>query len=252
MLKEEVFAPTVAGSQSGTLTTVSDALRTQTVVLTWDGIAPPALSVAPSSLSFSTQQPGVASAPKTLAVSNTGGAAMANVGFQISGTAAASYSVGASTCGTTLTGGGSCTVQVVFTPAATGAIGAVLTVSSSTLGVTPVSVPLNGSGLLTGGLTTSPTQLSFPTLAVGQSSSSLPITISNGSNIAIGAPALQISGPFGLTQNTCTSNLAAGASCSAAVIFQPATGGTAAGTLTASASGAASPVNVSVLRVRRV
>ncbi len=238
-----VFAPTVAGSQSGTLT-VSDALRTQTVVLTGTGIAPPALSVAPSSLSFSTQQPGVASAPKTLAVSNTGGAAMANVGFQISGTAAASYSVGASTCGTTLTGGGSCTVQVVFTPAATGAIVAVLTVSSSTLGVTPVSVPLNGSGLLTGGLTTSPTQLSFPTLAVGQSSSSLPITISNGSNIAIGAPALQISGPFGLTQNTCTSNLAAGASCSAAVIFQPATGGTAAGTLTASASGAASPVNV--------
>ena len=239
------FAPTVAGSQSGTLT-VSDALRTQTVPLTGTGITPPALGVAPSSLSFSTQQPGVASAPKTLTVSNTGGAAMANVGFQITGPAAASYSVGASTCGVTLTSGGSCTAQVVFTPAAAGAIAATLTVASSTFGVTPVSVPLNGSGQLTGGLGSSPAQLSFPTLAVGQSSSALPVTISNSSSDAIGPLALQVSGPFGLTQNTCTGNLAAGASCSAAVIFQPVAAGTAAGTLTVSTSGAASPVNVAL------
>ena len=43
-------------------------------------------------------------------------------------------------------------MQVVFTPAATGAIAATLTVSSSTLGVTPASVSLNGSGQLSGGL----------------------------------------------------------------------------------------------------
>ena len=64
-----------------------------------DGLMPPALSVNPSSLSFSTQQPGVASAPQTVTVSNIGGAAMANVGFQITGPAAASYSIGATTCG---------------------------------------------------------------------------------------------------------------------------------------------------------
>jgi hypothetical protein len=240
-----IFAPTVVGSQSGTLT-VSDALRTQTVALTGTGVTPPALSVTPSSLTFSTQQPGVASAPQTLTVTNSGGAALANVGFQITGPAAASYSVGASTCGVTLTSGGSCTVRVVFTPAATGAIAATLTVSSSTLGVTPVSVPLNGSGQLSGGLSSSPVQLSFPTLAVGQSSSALPVTISNGSNEAIGPLALQINGPFGLTQNTCTGNLAAGASCSAAVIFQPVAAGTVAGALTVSASGAVSSLSVAL------
>ena len=121
-----VFAPTQPGSQSGVLT-VSDALRTQTAVLTGTGLAPPALSVNPSSLSFSMQQPGVPSAPQTVTVSNTGGAPMANVGFQITGPAAASYLVGATTCGSLLNGGGSCTVQVVFTPAVTGAIAAVLT-----------------------------------------------------------------------------------------------------------------------------
>ena len=240
-----VFAPIQVGSQTGTLT-VSDALRTQTVALTGTGIAPPVLSVAPSSLNFSTQQPGVASAPQTLTVSNTGGASMANVGFQITGPAAANYSIGVSTCGNSLNGGASCTVQVVFTPAATGAIAAVLTTSSSTLGVMPVSVALNGSGQLLGGLNSSPLQLSFSALAVGQSSSALPVKISNSSNFAVGPLALQVSGPFGLTQNTCTGILAAGASCSVAVIFQPVTGGTATGTLTVNAGGVASPVSVAL------
>ena len=230
-----VFAPTQLGSQSGTLT-VSDALRTQTVALTGTGAAPPALSVNPSSLSFSTQQPGVASAPQTVTVSNTGGAPMANVGFQITGAAAASYSVGVTTCGATLNGGGSCTVQVVFTPAATGAIAATLTVSSSTLGVTPVSVSLNGSAQLSSGLGGNPAQLTFPAVGVGQSSAALPVTINNTSSYAIGSLALAVSGPFSLSQNTCTGSLAAGASCTAAVTFQPTASGAATGALTVSSA----------------
>ena len=240
-----VFAPTQPGSQSGVLT-VSDALRTQTAVLTGTGLAPPALSVNPSSLSFSMQQPGVPSAPQTVTVSNTGGAPMANVGFQITGPAAASYSVGATTCGSLLNGGGSCTVQVVFTPAVTGAIAAVLTVSSSTLGVTPASVSLNGSGQVSGGLSGSPAQLTFPVVGVGQSSAALPVTISNSSNYAIGSLSLAINAPFALTQNNCTASLAAGASCSAAIVFQPVASGTATGALTVSSSTVASPATVAL------
>ncbi len=81
---------------------------------------------------------------------------MANVGFQITGPAAASYSIGATTCGAFLNSGASCTVQVIFTPAATGAIAATLTISSSTLGVTAVSVPLNGSSQVSSGLGAQP------------------------------------------------------------------------------------------------
>jgi hypothetical protein len=238
-----IFAPTQLGSQSGSLI-VSDALRTQTVALTGTGATAAALSVNPSSLSFSTQQPGVASAPQTVTVSNTGGATMANVGFQITGPAEASYSIGATTCGSILNGGGSCTVQVIFTPAATGAIAATLTVSSSTLGVTPASVSLNGSGQVSGGLGVSPAQVTFPEVGVGESSAALPLTISNTSNYAIGTPALVVSGPFQLTTNTCTGSLAAGQSCGASVTFQPISGGPATGTLTVNASGAASPASV--------
>jgi hypothetical protein len=240
-----VFAPSQLGILSGTLTVI-DALRTQTVALTGTGATPPVLGVNPSSLSFSSQQPGVASAPQTVTVSNTGGAPMANVGFQIAGTAAASYSVGSTTCGATLNGGASCTAQVVFTPAGTGAISASLSVSSSTLGATPVSIALNGSAQISSGLGGNPAQIIFPTVGVWQSSSAQPVTITNSSSYAIGSLTLAVTGPFSLSQNTCTGSLAASANCTAAVVFQPVAGGTASGALTVSSSAVASPANVAL------
>ena len=240
-----IFAPTQLGSQAGTLT-VSDALRTQTVTLSGTGLAPPALSVNPASLSFSTQQPGVASTPQTLTISNTGGAPMANVGFQLAGLAAASYSIGATTCGASLNAGASCTVGVIFTPSATGAVAATLTVSSSTLGVTAVAVPLNGTGQLTGGLSGSPGQLSFSTVGVGQSSLAQAVTISNTSSFVVPSLTLAVNAPFILTQNNCTGSLAAGANCTAAVMFQPTTSGSATGALTVTSAVISVPVSVAL------
>ncbi len=135
-----VFAPTAAGVQSGTLT-VSDIIQTQKVPLSGTGLLPPAIAVSPTSLNFAVQPVGVASAPATLTVSNSGGAPMANVGFQIVGSAAASYATGTTTCGAVLASGSSCTVQVIFTPTSTTLSAATLVVSSSSLGVTPFRCP---------------------------------------------------------------------------------------------------------------
>src|ERR1019366_10374489 len=106
---------------------------------------------------------------------------------------------------------------------------ATLIVPSSTLGVTPVSVPLNGTGQLSSWLGGNPAQLTFPAVGVGQSSAALPVTISNNSSYAIGSLSLAVSSPFLLTQNTCSGSLAAGANCAAGVIFQPTASGTVAG-----------------------
>jgi hypothetical protein len=103
------FDPTAIGAQTGALI-VKDALQTQTLALGGTGIAAPALSVSPTSLSFTGQAVGVASATHALTVSNTGGAALANVGFQITGASAASFSTGTTTCGAALAAGSSCTV----------------------------------------------------------------------------------------------------------------------------------------------
>jgi hypothetical protein len=110
-----VFAPAQVGSQTGTLS-VSDEKQTQTVALSGTGLQPPAFDVNPTQVNFPVQAVSQASAPITLTVNNSGGAPMANVGFQIAGPAAGSFSTGSTTCGATLNKGSGCTVQVIFTP----------------------------------------------------------------------------------------------------------------------------------------
>jgi Abnormal spindle-like microcephaly-assoc'd, ASPM-SPD-2-Hydin len=240
-----IFAPTQLGAVTGTLT-VTDALRTQSVILSGTGAGPPTFSVNPTSLTFTNQQPGVPSAPQTLTISNVGGSPIANVGFSITGAAASSYSIAGTTCGALLNNGSSCTVQIVFTPGATGAIAATLAVSSSTLGVAPISVPLNGSGQLTGGLSVNPSQIAFPVVAIGQSSAAQLLTVTNSSSYAIASVSLSVAAPFSITQNTCTGSLAAGANCTVSVIFQPSVGGAASGLLTINSSAVAAPVTVAL------
>jgi hypothetical protein len=226
-----VFAPTQTGSQSGTLT-VADAVRTQTVSLVGSGVQPPALGVSPANLTFTGQQVGVASAPQTVTVSNTGGLSLANVGFQITGLSANSFSTGTTTCGATLAVGGNCTAQVIFTPSAAGGSTAALVVSSSTAAVAAVTVPLTGTALAPAGISVSPAQLVFPIVAPGQASTPQVVSITNTGAGSATSLALSTSAPFSLVQNTCGATLAAGAGCSTGVVFSPSVNGSFAGSLT--------------------
>jgi hypothetical protein len=227
------FDPAVVGSQAGTLS-VSDVTRAlpQTVALSGLGIAPPAFGVSPTSLSFAEQPLNQASAPQTLTVRNTGGAPLANVGFQITGLSASSFSTGSTTCGATLASGGSCTVQVVFTPIASGGSTASLTISSSTSGVTAATVPLTGAGQALAGLKVNPAQLLFPIVSPGQSSLSQTVSVTNSGGSTANSLTLTATPPFSLVQNTCGASLASGASCSTGVIFSPSVNGVFTGTLT--------------------
>lgn len=242
------FAPTQAGAISGTLT-ITDSLKTQTVSLNGTGIAPPAISVNPSSLTFTNQQPGVASAPQKIMITNSGGAPMTNVCLAITGVAASSYSFVPNTCEASLSNGSSFTVQIVFTPNATGAIAATLDISSSTSGVTPVAVPLNGSGQLQTGFSTNPAQLNFSVLGAGRSSPAQSVTVTNSSSYAIGSVALATAAPFSIAQNTCGGSLAAGANCSASLVFQPTASGSSAGVLTVTSAAVATPASVALTGV---
>jgi len=240
-----VFAPTQAGSLSGTLT-ITDALRTQTVAVSGVGVTQGVLSVSPTSLNFSNQQPGVASAPQTVTVSNSGGASLANIGFQLSGSAAPSYSIAGTNCGASLGSGSSCTAQILFTPTSTRAIAATLAVSTSTLGVSAVSVSLNGGGAVTGGLGINPGQVAFPVVGVGQSSSAVPVTIANSSGYSVGSLVLAINAPFVVSQSTCSGSLVSGASCIATLLFEPTASGAATGALTIASPDLSSPFHVAL------
>jgi hypothetical protein len=240
-----VFAPTQLGALTGTLT-VTDKLKTQTVSLSGAGLTPPIFNISPLSLNFSNTAPGVASAPQTLTITNAGTTPMANIGFAFSGAAAASYSVSSTNCGAVLNGGSNCTAQIVFTPNATGVITASLAISSSTPEVAPVSIALNGTGVLANGLTTSPALLNFPVTGAGQTSAAQSVTITNSTSYAIGPVSLVTSAPFSISQNGCTGSLAAGANCTASIVFAPIIGGYATGTLTVSSSAVATPATVAL------
>jgi hypothetical protein len=174
------FNPTATTTQTGTLS-IADATRSQpeTVALSGTGLAPSVLGVSPASLTFAVQTVGQASSSQTVTVSNTGGAPLANVGFQINGLYASSFSYVSTTCGATLANGSSCTVQVVFTPAAAGGSMAALVISSSTPGVAAATVPLTGTSQNPAGLNVNPAQLLFPTAFPGQSSLSQTVILTN-------------------------------------------------------------------------
>lgn len=239
------FAPTQLGGLTGSLT-VSDALRTQTVSLSGTGVQPPALGVNPASLTFPSQQPFVASAPQTVTVTNTGGAALAGLSMQITGSAAGSFSISTSSCGATLAAGASCVVAVAFTPATTGGSAATLNISSSSPGVVAVNVGLGGTSQTASGLNVGPAMLSFGAVLPGGTSAAQTVTITNSSTFVASALTVAVSQGFSWTQYTCTGSLAPAASCTVGVSFTPRLSGAATGTLTVSSASIATAATVTL------
>jgi hypothetical protein len=240
------FAPTEIASLTGVLT-VKDAIKTQTVALSGTGVATPVFSISPTSLAFTNQTVGIASVAQTVTVTNAGAAPMANVGFQLTGTAAGNYSLSSNTCGATLAAGVSCSVQVVFTPSDSGLITAALVVSSSTAHVAAASVPLNGTTLAGIVLTVTPLTRDLGTEGVGLTSATAAVTITNNNSATVAQPTGATSAPFAVSQGTCTSTLAAGASCVMTVSFSPTTTGAQSGTLVISSASVTTASNVTLI-----
>ncbi len=230
-----LFAPDSIGSISGSLS-VTDAIRTQKIALAGIGLQAPAIGVNPTQLAFPAQPIGQAGPPLTLTISNTGGAPMSSIGFQIIGSSASSFTWGASTCGAILNNGAQCTVQVNFFPITAGLLTASLTVTSSTNGMNPVQVPLSGIGQPASGIAVNPQQLAFTQPILRQPSAPQTVTITNSSGLAATGIALSVLQPFSLVQNTCPSTLVADASCTSGIVFTPTANGVFTGTLNVSSS----------------
>jgi hypothetical protein len=99
-----------------------------------------ALSASPSSLSFGSVAVGSTSGAQTVTVSNPGSSAAPVSSVSVSGPFAQTNA-----CGAAIAAGGSCTVGVTFTPAASGTASGTLSVASSAPG-SPLTVALSGTG----------------------------------------------------------------------------------------------------------
>jgi hypothetical protein len=110
-----VFSPSQGGQRTGTFTlTAAELAKPLLVGLSGTGLASPAISATPGSVSFGNYNVGQTSPVQTVTLTNSGGVPLTNVNAGVTGDFA--IPSGTSTCGQTLAIGAQCQVGVVFVP----------------------------------------------------------------------------------------------------------------------------------------
>jgi uncharacterized repeat protein (TIGR01451 family) len=241
------FAPTTTGSQTGSLRITSDATGSpHTVALSGTGIAP-AIEIAPQSLDFGDQRVGTTSTARSFTITNSGSDALTIDNLSIA--PKGEFEISNSTCPVnpdTLPATASCTVNITFTPGATGNRSATLTISSDAAEA-PHTVDLSGVGVEPGALV-SPASLDFGTEIVGTTSSAKTVTLTNNGTATLTLGSIAISGDFDQI-NTCSATIAPGASCTFSVTFTPSAAGNRAGVLTINSDAPDAPHTVDLTGV---
>jgi hypothetical protein len=204
----------------------------QTPLLTAVSLAQPAITLSVSSIDFAAQQVGTQSPAQTLTIASSGNAPVTFGTPAITGDFAETDNC----AGQTIAVSATCSVQVVFAPAAIGARSGQLTLYANISGGGQVTVPLTGTGTAPASIVLTPLTLTFAATIVNQPTAAQDITISNtGGNPAT----LQVAvitgadpGDFALTANTCGTMLPPSTGCTVAIAFTP----TASGSRTATFS----------------
>ena len=99
---------------------------------------------SPSSLTFASQAVGATSAAQTVTLNNTGNAALTLTSITLTGTNPGDFAQ-TNKCGSSVGAGGNCTINVTFTPAASGTRSAAVTLTDNATG-SPQTVSLTGTG----------------------------------------------------------------------------------------------------------
>ncbi|HZC43486.1 MAG TPA: choice-of-anchor D domain-containing protein, partial [Acidobacteriaceae bacterium] len=164
------FEPRAGGPESGIITEV-DSNRTQQVTLTGIGYLPN-IALAPGSLNFGVVGLRVSSSAQMLLLSNGSSGTLTGISIAVSGSFAESNN-----CGTSLAPDATCTVSIVFSPAAAGAQSGSATIRSADSA--PITAQLTGTGI---GFQLAPTSPTSQTVSSGNAASySLELTPVNGS-----------------------------------------------------------------------
>jgi FG-GAP-like repeat len=189
----------------------------------------PLAGTAPGGLSFPQQGINSTSPAQSVTLSNSGNAALAVSSITIGGSNAGDYAQ-SNNCGTSVGANATCQISVTFTPSALGTRNAILNISDNAPG-SPQTVNLTGVTPAAPVLTLSPASITFPGQYVGTSGLPQTVTATNTGSAALSITSVATSSlDFGVL-NACGSSLAAGASCSIGVFFDPAGPGARSGTL---------------------
>jgi hypothetical protein len=135
------FTPTAGGTRTGSML-ISDNSSggPQTIGLTGTGVGPVAQLSTPS-LTFANQSVGSAGPAQIVTLTNTG-----NVVLNITSIVASGDFAAPNNCGSSLSGGGSCAINVTFTPTSNGTRTGSLTITDNSYN-SPQTVALSGESI---------------------------------------------------------------------------------------------------------
>ncbi len=247
------FKPTTTGTLTASLSVADNATGSpQSVALSGIGASTSTftVSLSPAALTFASTAVGVTTAAQVVTIKNTGTGTVSLTSETITGTNATSFLKSATTCGATLAAAASCTVSVTFKPLTTGALTGSLSVADNASG-SPQTVALTGTGVTgtTPTVTVTPTTIAFPAQVLGTTSDAQTVTVKNTGTVAVTISSIALGGtnPTAFLEiGSCGSTLAAGASCSLYVAFQPATAVALTATLSITDNATGSPQKVTL------
>lgn len=236
------FAPSVAGSTTGTISVVSSATKSPaTISLSGKGVQPQ-ISVTPSSVSFSSVAVGVTNT-QTLTISNPGSANLSVTQVLLGGTG---FSFSGLSLPLSVLPGGSAAFTVGFKPTAGGSFSGSLTLVSNTPN-SPLIVSLAGTGVSPlAQLSAFPASLNFGSITTGASATQS-VTVTNTGNSNVSLSQISVSGAgFSDIGSTLPLTLAAGQATSLSATFAPTTSGNFSGSVSIMSNATNSPLTVSL------
>ena len=245
--------PAATGSLSANLGANFPSPEPQlSIALTCTGTAAaaPQVTLTPASLSFTTVA-GSTPAPQVATLTNGGTAALVISQVSIGGATGGAFSQ-TNTCGTSLAAGASCAITIGFSGTGVGSYVAALQVADNAPS-TPQAVTLSGTVTAASApaATLTPASLAFST-TTGTTSPTQNATLTNTGHAPLTITGISLTGAnsasFAST-NTCGSTLAAGASCTISMTFDPTSTGTDAATLSVSDNAPDSPQTSSLTGV---
>jgi Cep192 domain 4/Galactose oxidase, central domain len=142
------FTPAALGSRAGSLNIANNISGNPlTVPLTGTGVtATQIVSLSTNSLTLANQMVGATSPAQDITLTNTGNSTLTISGLAISGTNAPEF-VETDNCVRSVAAGATCTINVTFSPTATGArTGTLSVVDNATSPTSPQTVALSGTG----------------------------------------------------------------------------------------------------------
>jgi hypothetical protein len=236
--------PAIAGASQGAY--VGTGSTTNAFIAKVSSDDAPAVALNPQQINFGNQTLNNISDPLAVTLTNPGSLPLTITSVSASGDFAQTNNCGQIVPG----GGGTCTIQITFTPAITGLRTDQISITDNAAG-NPQVVTVTGTGITSavGSLTLTPGTLNFPAETVGSTSPAQVVHLANTGKSSIALSTISVTSDFTET-NTCGSLpnvLNVGDGCDVSITFTPTATGNRTGTLVVTSNAAGSKQSATLI-----